>query len=204
MVGNIDQYTPSTQTEIRFKPGQSVLSKAAKDDTGRNGHPAEEPARLHRRSARLLVWQGSDCDPELAEDGRVRGPLPACSTMTSRSTASTSSAWATLRSQATATTDTKTKRTNGGRVEISLLKNNLDQLASGSTTAVPLRRTSSKPPRNNSTQAGLRPLPQEPLATARGFSFVGVIHVGPAALGWAAGHSSAMFLSARPLYLDAA
>ena len=31
VVGNIDQYTPSTQTEIRFKPGQSVLSKAAKD-----------------------------------------------------------------------------------------------------------------------------------------------------------------------------
>jgi hypothetical protein len=39
--------------------------------------------------------------------------------------------------QATASTDTKTKRTNGGRVEISLLKNNLDQLASGSTTAAP-------------------------------------------------------------------
>src|SRR5712691_3285988 len=31
VVGNIDQYTPSSQTEIRFKPGQSVLSKAAKD-----------------------------------------------------------------------------------------------------------------------------------------------------------------------------
>src|SRR5690242_6274622 len=31
VVGNIDQYTPSTQTEIRFKPGQTVLSKAAKD-----------------------------------------------------------------------------------------------------------------------------------------------------------------------------
>src|SRR5215468_10510200 len=31
VVGNIDQYSPSTQTEIRFKPGQTVLSKAAKD-----------------------------------------------------------------------------------------------------------------------------------------------------------------------------
>src|SRR5215813_11921965 len=31
VVGNIDQYTPSTQTEIRFKAGQTVLSKAAKD-----------------------------------------------------------------------------------------------------------------------------------------------------------------------------
>ena len=31
VVTNIDQYQPSTQTEIRFKPGQTVLSKNAKD-----------------------------------------------------------------------------------------------------------------------------------------------------------------------------
>jgi outer membrane protein OmpA-like peptidoglycan-associated protein len=30
VVGNIDQYKPTTQTEIRFRPGQSVLSKNAK------------------------------------------------------------------------------------------------------------------------------------------------------------------------------
>jgi outer membrane protein OmpA-like peptidoglycan-associated protein len=31
VVGNIDQYKASNQTEIRFRPGQSVLSKNAKD-----------------------------------------------------------------------------------------------------------------------------------------------------------------------------
>jgi len=31
MVGNLDQYKPSSQTEIRFRPGQTVLSKQAKD-----------------------------------------------------------------------------------------------------------------------------------------------------------------------------
>ena len=31
MVGNIDQYKSGTQTEIRFRPGQTVLSKQAKD-----------------------------------------------------------------------------------------------------------------------------------------------------------------------------
>src|SRR5215467_4004723 len=31
VVTNIDQYQPATQTEIRFKPGQTVLSKNAKD-----------------------------------------------------------------------------------------------------------------------------------------------------------------------------
>src|SRR6185312_6934132 len=31
VVGNIDQYKATTQTEIRFRPGQTVLSKKAKD-----------------------------------------------------------------------------------------------------------------------------------------------------------------------------
>jgi|SRR5580704_1736214 outer membrane protein OmpA-like peptidoglycan-associated protein len=31
VVGNIDQYKPGPQTEIRFRPGQTVLSKQAKD-----------------------------------------------------------------------------------------------------------------------------------------------------------------------------
>jgi outer membrane protein OmpA-like peptidoglycan-associated protein len=31
MVGNIDQYKAGAQTEIHFRPGQSVLSKKAKD-----------------------------------------------------------------------------------------------------------------------------------------------------------------------------
>lgn len=31
MVGNIDQYKPAPPTEIRFRPGQTVLSKQAKD-----------------------------------------------------------------------------------------------------------------------------------------------------------------------------
>ena len=31
MVGNLDQYKPGAQTEIRFRPGQTVLSKQAKD-----------------------------------------------------------------------------------------------------------------------------------------------------------------------------
>lgn len=31
MVGNLDQYKGTSQTEIRFRPGQTVLSKTAKD-----------------------------------------------------------------------------------------------------------------------------------------------------------------------------
>jgi hypothetical protein len=45
------------------------------------------------------------------------------------------------------TGDGKTKRTNGGRVEISLLKNNLDQLASGSTSTSPNQGQQQEPPK---------------------------------------------------------
>ena len=31
MVGNLDQYRGTSQTEIRFRPGQTMLSKPAKD-----------------------------------------------------------------------------------------------------------------------------------------------------------------------------
>ena len=44
------------------------------------------------------------------------------------------------------TGDGKTKRTTGGRVEISLLKNNLDQLASGSSAA-PAQGQQQEPPK---------------------------------------------------------
>jgi outer membrane protein OmpA-like peptidoglycan-associated protein len=39
MVGNLDQYKGSGQTEIRFRPGQSVLSKTAKDALDQMAEP---------------------------------------------------------------------------------------------------------------------------------------------------------------------
>jgi len=41
----------------------------------------------------------------------------------------------------------KTKRTSGGRVEISLLKNDLEQLASTSTTPAPQSQDQQAPPK---------------------------------------------------------
>ena len=76
VVGNIDQYKASNQTEIRFRPGQTVLSKNAKDALDEMANAVKGPARLHHRSAGLLVRQGPGGHPELAEDGRVGGALP--------------------------------------------------------------------------------------------------------------------------------
>src|SRR5437870_7372992 len=42
VVTNIDQYQPTTQTEIRFRPGQSVLSKNAKDALDQMATPLKD------------------------------------------------------------------------------------------------------------------------------------------------------------------
>jgi outer membrane protein OmpA-like peptidoglycan-associated protein len=134
VVGNIDQYTPSTQTEIRFKAGQSVLSKAAKDaldematplksqrgyivevqgfSSGHGQTAIQNSQKMAESVVRYLVLNHDIPVYRVYVVGMGNAP------------------------QAATTGDGKAKRTTGGRVEISLLKNNLDQLAS-STTAAP-------------------------------------------------------------------
>jgi outer membrane protein OmpA-like peptidoglycan-associated protein len=130
VVGNIDQYQPSAQTEIRFKPGQSVLSKNAKDaldamatplksqrgyiievqgfSSGKGQAAIETSQKMADSVVRYLVLNHDIPVYRIYVVGMGNAPVP------------------------TAETDTKAKRTTGGRVEISLLKNNLEQLASGS------------------------------------------------------------------------
>jgi outer membrane protein OmpA-like peptidoglycan-associated protein len=42
MVGNLDQYKGSAQTEIRFRPGQTMLSKSAKDALDQMADPLKD------------------------------------------------------------------------------------------------------------------------------------------------------------------
>jgi len=129
VVGNIDQYSPSTQTEIRFKAGQTVLSKAAKDaldematplksqhgyivevqgfSAGRGQVAIQNSQKMAESVVRYLVLNHDIPVYRIYLVGMGNAPA-----------------------QVTNTGDAKPKRTTGGRVEISLLKNNLDQLAS--------------------------------------------------------------------------
>jgi len=133
VVGNIDQYKATTQTEIRFRPGQSVLSQNAKtalDDMATplksqrgyiievqgfsSGHGQTAIATSQKMAdsvVRYLVLNHDIPVYRIYVVGMGNAPVPS------------------------ATTDdqAKTKRTSGGRVEISLLKNDLEQLASTST-----------------------------------------------------------------------
>jgi len=132
VVTNIDQYQPTTQTEILFKPGQTVLSKNAKaalDEMAtplknQHGYVVEvqgfssghgqvaiaNSQKMAESVVRYLVLNHDIPVYRVYLVGMGNAPTPA------------------------ATGEAKPKRITGGRVEVSLLKNNLEQLASTSNT----------------------------------------------------------------------
>jgi len=133
VVTNIDQYQPATQTEIRFKPGQTALSKNAKEALdematplkGQRGYVVEvqgfssghgqvaiaNSQKMAESVVRYLVLNHDIPVYRIYLVGMGNAPSPA-----------------------TTASETKPKRINGGRVEVSLLKNNLEQLASSDST----------------------------------------------------------------------
>jgi len=139
VVGNIDQYKAATQTEIRFRPGQSVLSKKAKDaldematplkdqhgyivevqgfSSGRGQAAIATSQKMADSVVRYLVLNHEIPVYRIYEVGMGNAPVAA--------------------------DDGSAKRTSGGRVEISLLKNDLEQLAA--TTSAPATTTPAAP-----------------------------------------------------------
>jgi outer membrane protein OmpA-like peptidoglycan-associated protein len=127
VVGNIDQYKASNQTEILFRPGQTVLSKNAKDalDTmatsvkGQRGYIIEvqgfssgkaqsaitSSQKMAESVVRYLVLNHEIPVYRIYLVGMGNAPV------------------------ATDDATAKPKRVSGGRVEISLLKNDLEQLS---------------------------------------------------------------------------
>jgi outer membrane protein OmpA-like peptidoglycan-associated protein len=144
VVGNIDQYKASTQTEIRFRPGQTVLSKNAKsalDDmatplkdqrgyiievqgfsSGRGTSAIQSSQKMADSVVRYLVLNHDIPVYRIYVVGMGNAPV--------------------------ATDDTGKKHTSGGRVEISLLKNDLEQLAStNNNTMAPASQDQQAPPK---------------------------------------------------------
>jgi outer membrane protein OmpA-like peptidoglycan-associated protein len=133
VVTNIDQYQATTQTEILFKPGQTVLSQNAKTaldematplKTQRgyvvevqgfsSGHGQVAISNSQKMAESVVRYLALNHDIPIYRIylvGMGNAPNPA-----------------------SANDDAKPKRT-GGRVEISLLKNNLEQLASTDATS---------------------------------------------------------------------
>ncbi len=128
VVSNIDQYKASNQAEIRFRPGQSVLSKNAKDaidqmassvkgqrgyifevqgfSSGKGQAAIQTSQKMAESVVRYLVLTHDIPVYRIYLVGMGNAPVSS--------------------DEASKTT----KRINGGRVEISLLKNDLEQLSS--------------------------------------------------------------------------
>jgi len=135
VVTNIDQYQPSTQTEIIFKSGQTVLSQNAKNALDEMATPLKSQRgyvvevqgfasghgqvaiassqKMAESVVRYLVLNHDIPVYRIYLVGMGNAPVPSAAN----------------------STDAKPKRISGGRVEVSLLKNNLEQLASTGTTA---------------------------------------------------------------------
>ena len=140
VVTNIDQYQPSTQTEIMFRPGQTVLSKNAKaaldematplkDQRGYvvevqgfasgNGQAAIANSKKMADSVvRYLVLNHDIPVYRIYLVGMGNAPLPSAASEEAK----------------------PKKRISGGRVEVSLLKNNLEQLASTDSANQPQQK----------------------------------------------------------------
>lgn len=138
VVSNIDQYKATNQTEIRFRPGQTVLSTAAKSALdqvaaplkGQRGYIVEVQGFSSGRGQAAIATSRKMADSVvryLVENqeipvyriyvvGMGNAPMPTSEEQ-----------------------GAKSKRMSGGRVEVSLMKNDLEQLAStsnGTTTNV--------------------------------------------------------------------
>ena len=135
VVGNIDQYKATTQTEIRFRPGQSVLSKKAKEALDEMATPlkGQRGYIVEVQGFSSGKGQSAIANSQKMADSVVRylvlnHEIPVYRIyvvgMGNAPVASTEEGG-------------KAKRISGGRVEISLLKNDLEQLASGSAAPTP-------------------------------------------------------------------
>src|SRR3954466_1787984 len=135
VVTNLDQYKPVTNTEIRFRPGQTVLSKKAKDaldqmssnlkdqrgyiveiqgfSSGRGAAAIEQSQRMADAVRRYLVINSDVPVYRVHVLGMGNAPIK--------------------------TEDGKTERVRGARVEVSLLKNDLESLtaSNGPQSAAP-------------------------------------------------------------------
>ena len=137
VVSNIYQYKSTNQTEIRFRAGQTVLSEAAKQaidqmaepvksqrgyiievqgfSSGRGQAAIATSRKMADAVVRYLVENHEIPVYRIYVLGMGNAPAPTAS----------------------ASNGEKPKRMSGGRVEISLLKNDLEQLAGASTPAAP-------------------------------------------------------------------
>jgi outer membrane protein OmpA-like peptidoglycan-associated protein len=127
VVSNIDQYKTSNQTEIRFRPGQTVLSKNAKDALDEMGNGVKG-----QRGYIIEVQGFSSGKGQVAITNSQKMAESVVRYLVLNNEIPVYRIYLVGMGNAPVAADEngKTKHMSGGRVEISLLKNDLEQLAS--------------------------------------------------------------------------
>jgi outer membrane protein OmpA-like peptidoglycan-associated protein len=141
VVGNIDQYKAENQTEILFRAGQSILSKSAKDalDTmaesvkGQHGYIIEVQGFSSGRG-QTAITNSQKMAESVVRYLVLNHEIPVYRIYLVG-----------MGNAPTADEATKTKRSSGGRVEISLLKNDLEQLSANSAAPLTTADQSQQP-----------------------------------------------------------
>lgn len=133
VVGNIDQYTPANQTEIRYRAGQTALSAKAKEALD------DMTANLKDQKGYIIEVQGFSASAGQA--GVQSSQAMANSVvryLVTKSDVPVYRIFVMGMGHATlpATEDGTASRAHGNRVEVSLMKNNVDQLASSQPGAM--------------------------------------------------------------------
>ena len=122
MVGNIDQYKASAETEIRFRPGQSALSKKAKDALDEIAAPLKDQ-RSYIIEVRSFAPGGGQA--AIATSKKMANAVVRYLVLSHEIPPYRIYAVGMGNAQMDAQDGTKAKHTNSGRVAISLLKNDL-------------------------------------------------------------------------------
>jgi outer membrane protein OmpA-like peptidoglycan-associated protein len=131
VVGNIDQYKAATQTEIRFRPGQSVLSENAKSALDDMATPLKDQRGYILEVQGFSSGQGQTA---IATSQKMADSVVRYLVLNHDIPVYRIYVVGMGNAPVAADQDSKTKRTSGGRVEVSLLKNDLETLASTSTS----------------------------------------------------------------------
>jgi len=136
VVGNIDQYKPTNQTEIRFRPGQTVLSQAAKQALDQMAEPVKNQRGYVIEVQGFSSGKGQTAiaNSRKMADAVVRYLVENHEIPVYRIYV-LGMGNAPVQSTGEATATETPKRMSGGRVEVSLLKNDVEQLASGGGSA---------------------------------------------------------------------
>jgi outer membrane protein OmpA-like peptidoglycan-associated protein len=133
VVNNIDQYKASNQTEILFRSGQTMLSKPAKDALD------EMATAVKGQRGYIIEVQGfSSGKGQIAIENSQKMAESVVRYMVLNHEIPVYRIYLVGMGNAPVGTDetAKPKHTSGGRVEISLLKNDLEQLSSNSAPAM--------------------------------------------------------------------